>query len=131
MRKIPAARIDAARQYAELRRVRNDTYGAPQRAGSVERSLGSAQHFDALNVVELKIPLDGRVADVDPYRRLLEGAEGTCDRFAGAVEAANDGCRRGAQSRAEVEHAEPRNLLGERSQIRGARSLDVIRRDHR
>ena len=89
---LAAARLDLRRPRVELRGVGNEPQCPGERAGAVERALRPAQHFDLLQVIQLEVAVDRRVADVGPHRRLLEGAE-AARRLAGRIDAADDGYR--------------------------------------
>src|SRR5262249_140154 len=80
--------VGIARKFAQLRPPGNDAEGAAERAGAVQRALRAAQHFDALDIVELEVAVDRRVADVSTDRRLLESTEAARART--RVQATND-----------------------------------------
>jgi hypothetical protein len=121
--------VGVAGKLAELRRGGDDSQRTAERASAVESTLRSAQHFDAFDVIELEVAIDGRVADVGADRRLLERAKAARART--RVEPADDRKRGRAVARAAVSQADARHLPRERREIGGAGVRQLRRAHHR
>src|SRR6266481_6992873 len=100
-------RLERAREGLLVRVVRNESQCAAQGAGAVQRALGTAQHLDLLEVIQLEITVDGRIADIRAHRILFERSK-TPRWLSGRIDAANDGSDGPGEPRAKVVHAETR-----------------------